>query len=303
MYKILIVDKKTKFDSLTEEDLSTLSPEHRSKIKRVDFDHKQAVHMFKQDLLHNPLLYINKEKGKVKCEYTFLNMSEVDPEMDFDQFDAFVSIGGDGTALFLAKFIKNQPLVAINSDPETSVGHICKHQVNKNFNDSWDFLHYQLSNSIRHVNGLFKCDAIPRLMLSIDNKIMGTFLNDALFTNENPAEMSVYEISVLKKLEIQYSSGLWISTAMGSTGAIKSSGVTPVDKKEKVLLWKTREPFEGHSRCWYPHGHMWTDDGDFLNIQARCKGMYFYLDGSFNKIPLEIGKTATIMSAQSLNLI
>lgn len=307
MYKILIVDKITKFDTLSDEEKALLHPDHLEKMKQVDYDHKHTMFMFKRDMETHPKLYINQNYGEVECEYTFLNMSEVKPDMDFDQFHAFASVGGDGTALFLAKFIKDQPLVAINSNPATSVGHICQHQVGS-AGTVFDMLHYHLSQAMREViwaekGELVRRNSIPRLQLVVGRTPKGIFLNDALFTNENPAEMSVYGIDNNGQREVQYSSGVWISTAMGSTGAIHSAGVTPVDKKEKVLLWKTREPYEGHGRCWYPHGHLMMDGGDHLSITARCKGMYFYLDGSYNKIPLEIGKEAFIMqSPYPLNL-
>ena len=160
MYKILIVDKITKFDTLSDEELANLSQEHRDKIKMVDFEHKKAVHMLKWDLERHPKLYINQNYGEVECEYTFLNMKEVDPHMDFDQFDAFASLGGDGTALFLAKFIKDQPLVAINTNPLTSIGHICRHQIGAT-GIGWDILHYELSHAIKFLiwckNGEGQC--------------------------------------------------------------------------------------------------------------------------------------------------
>lgn len=232
-------------------------------------------------------------------------MRDLTSQFNFDDIDIFVSIGGDGTALFLAKWIKDQPLISINSSPETSVGHICIHKIE----NSWGMLHYQLNRAIRHL--IWNKDknnpypfSIFRLQLLINGEFKGVFLNDALFTNENPAEMSVYNFKIDDCEEVQRSSGMWISTAMGSTGGINSAGVTPVDKKEKVLLWKTREPYEGHGRCWYPQGHLDNTDKIKIHLQSMCKGLHFYLDGSHNRIPLDIGQEASIIPYQHpLNLI
>lgn len=311
MYKILIVDKVTKFDTLTNAEFNMLTPEHRERIKKADFEHKQTMSEIKNNSAieeSSIFFYIDDNCGSVKCELIFMNVNEIKNDCNFNDIDVFVSIGGDGTALFLAKFIKNQPLISINSNPDTSVGRICQYKINSD--NKWLLFITNVERAIKHIiwkkinadKSPWESLSIPRLQLLIGGNEKGVFLNDALFTNENPAEMSIYNLDFSEKHEKQHSSGLWISTGMGSTGGINSAGVTPIDKQEKVFLWKTREPYEGHGRCWYSQGHLYMPTGKIV-LTSMCKGMHFYLDGSHNKIPLDIGEKATILSYQHpLNL-
>ncbi|HOD00235.1 MAG TPA: NAD(+)/NADH kinase, partial [Myxococcota bacterium] len=41
------------------------------------------------------------------------------------KFDLVIAVGGDGTVLDIARFIRNTPLLAVNSSPSTSFGHFC----------------------------------------------------------------------------------------------------------------------------------------------------------------------------------
>ena len=66
-------------------------------------------------------------------------------------------------------------------------------------------------------------------------------LNDILVCHRNPAAMSRYYLKIDNRLEKQRGSGLWISTATGSSGAILSARGRKIVEFKKSLQYQPRE--------------------------------------------------------------
>lgn len=151
--------------------------------------------------------------------------------VDYAPYDGVISVGGDGTFLEAAHRIRNQWILGVNSDPERSAGSFCV----ADGSSVEKILDRILKNGA-------KIQRLHRVQLELDGKRLGVpVLNDILITHRKPAAMSRYWIQAGRIREKQRSSGLWISTAAGSTGAIRSAGGRKLPRESKKLQYRPRE--------------------------------------------------------------
>lgn len=154
-----------------------------------------------------------------------------------------ISLGGDGTLLHASHHVGGDVgLLGINSSPDHSVGHMCSVKP-----------HDILSSLQEVLDGRRKSKIVRRLKVNllIGQSRLPLALNDVLFCNKHPAATSRYRISIQKSLksdsfeqsEHQVSSGIWVSTAAGSTAAISSYGFGSVPITSSEIFIATREPY------------------------------------------------------------
>ena len=202
---------------------------------------------------------------------------------DATHTDLVVTVGGDGTVFTANTLATNAPFLTVNSDPQGSLGHFTRAKAE----DVPTLLAAWLSGTCTY-------DNMPRLRLRTPTTDLRV-LNDALFTNMNPAAMSRYRIDDGSTSENQRSSGVWISTAAGSTGGIHSAGIVPVPALEPALLFKVREPFQAFGRLTILEGRQLPPRG--LRLTSAVPGMALYLDGPNITVTLAPGETVDIASA------
>lgn len=199
---------------------------------------------------------------------------------DADNVDLVITVGGDGTVFAANAMRAAQPLITVNSDPSRSIGYFTRSDGN-----TFAAL-FQ-----RWLAGATKLEAIPRLRVSIDGwKTWHCFLNDCLFTSANPAAITRYVLQVGGRSEKHLSSGVWIATAAGSTGGIRSAGAVPVPAHQAALLFQVREPFQGRKLATILMGRQEPPEG--LRLTAAMPGIDLYLDGPHLRISLPFGSTA-----------
>lgn len=203
---------------------------------------------------------------------------------DADDRDLVVTVGGDGTTLVTSVLQATRPVISVNSDPSRSVGHFARCTAA----DFPDLLAAYRAN--RH-----RIQLLHRLDLRIDGGPCHRFLNDCLFTSRHPALVSRYVLQADGRSENQISSGVWISTAVGSTGAIRSAGMRPVTLESEALLFKVREPFQGRGASRILEGCQIPPRG--LTLIAAMPGIDCYLDGAFRRLELRYGSIATYAPA------
>jgi NAD+ kinase len=201
-----------------------------------------------------------------------------------DGHDLILPVGGDGTVLDLSHKIGSQPMLAVNSDPRMSYGYFCAgtaeefpELLHKTLEAEWDPT--RLMRFGVRVNGELHDCAI---------------LNDILVAHENPAAVTSYVIRVGEaEDEAQKSSGIWISTAAGSTAAIRSAGgyVLPLDShKIQYLVREPCPPTVGYYR--HLKGIRETD-ARFEVVSKMPRGC-IYLDGPHIMHPFGVGDVLTI---------
>lgn len=199
--------------------------------------------------------------------------------------DLVVTAGGDGTVFTANTLATTAPFLTVNSDPQGSLGHFTRARAEDvpRLLDAW-------------ASGRGSIQELPRLRCrtpTIDVRI----LNDALFTNANPAAMSRYVIDDGGRSERQRSSGVWVSTAAGSTGGIHSAGMAPVHALAPALLFKVREPFHAFGPISLLEGRQLPPRR--LALTAAVPGMALYLDGPNITVPLAPGDTAEFTASDS----
>ena len=144
-----------------------------------------------------------------------------------------MTVGGDGTLLATSHRIGAQPLLGVNSSPAHSVGYFCAgHSGN---------LHSLIP---RALDGSLRRLSLTRMKVTVNDRLRSArVLNEVLFTHRTPAAVSRYILEFEGQREEQRSSGFWIGTAAGSTGAIRSAGGRVLSLASSKLELVVREPY------------------------------------------------------------
>jgi NAD+ kinase len=198
--------------------------------------------------------------------------------------DLVITVGGDGTVLTANSLDADVPLLTVNSDPAGSIGMYTRCTA-ENFAalfEAW-------------VAGKASEEIIPRLQVRIDHGATWRVLNECLFASSNPAAMTRYVLSDGERRESQRSSGVWVATAAGSTAAIRSAGVEPVDAHQAALLYKVREPFPGRGPMELLAGRQLPPTG--LTLMPAMPGVSIFIDGPHFHRPVPPGSVVDFSSS------
>lgn len=193
--------------------------------------------------------------------------------------DLVVTVGGDGTVFTANTLPTDAPFLTVNSDPASSIGHFARATAEQvpALLAAWR-------------EGRAEVEEIPRLRLTTGGTTWRV-LNDCLFTSTNPAAMTRCLLECPDGRETTRSSGLWVATAAGSTGAIHSSGALPVTRNRAALLWQVREAFlirDGKEAPRHLSGRQLPPQ--WLRLTPVIPGIACYLDGPNITIPLAPGQ-------------
>ncbi len=253
---ILLIAKTSKVTLLSDQDLARLQESgaaNAESLRTGQFEHNKSLDLIRSTLSQHDV-----------CERRVEELHS----QDVIGKDLIVSVGGDGTVLAVSGLISNTPIIAVNSDPSRSVGNYTR----CNRDQFADRFHAWLDDE-HHI------EQIPRLIVDIDgDRQQYRILNDCLFTNNNPAAMTRYTISVDGVSEQQFSSGVWISSSAGSTGAIHSAGMPSVPAQDPALLFKVREPFTRRGSINICEGTQVPPRG--LQLTTGIPGIHLYIDGA-----------------------
>ena len=204
-------------------------------------------------------------------------------KVDAAGFDLVVTVGGDGTFLEAARAVKSQLVLGINSDPARSIGRFCP--VRKEaFARLLDKI---LSGDIRFRH-------LHRLRLTLiqkKKKSRFNILNDILICHSNPAAISRYYLTIDGVREEQRGSGIWISTAAGSSGAIQSAGGRALSKFGKGVQYRPRELYFGFNPHYRHKGGIVFLQKP-MTVESVMRNGRLYIDGAHLKLPFEFGDKA-----------
>ncbi len=305
---VVIIQKQTTLERYTKQTLN------------IDFyDYLIQDNQGKEilNLAHNTHLESRKTLlqllKQLNMTYAIFNLDEL-KQNNFNFFDEnnprsglnpkqklVISLGGDGTLLHASHYVGGAvKLLGINSCPKNSVGHLC-------FTVPEDIVQI-LEEILLHKK--YHLQTVKRLRVNLSNNRRPPLaLNDVLLSHLHPAATSRYQISILNKksevmqIEKQLSSGLWISTAAGSTAAIASYGFPPEPLNSSKILGACREPYS-------PNGselrlEKFTLDGknQSLSIFSRMRQGLVCLDGPDFSAQFGFGETIEISSPESASLL
>jgi NAD+ kinase len=208
--------------------------------------------------------------------------------VDYSPHDMVIAVGGDGTVLEAARTLKHQPILGVNSDPERSYGHFtCA--TGKTFRTVMTNL----------LVGRQPTKILNRMELLLDGRLLPvTVLNDLLIAHQCPCAMSRYTLGINEIEEEQRGSGLWISTAGGSSGAIHSAGGKLMRLGSKRLQYRPRELFTIAGMSYQLTGGIMDRDPE-IRVTSRMREGVIFLDGSHYRVSFGLGQQLTVHRARN----
>jgi len=234
-----------------------------------------------------------------------------------EKADLVVSIGGDGTVLSVSHFLDDSiPLLGVNSDPSLP----SEKQVAKKTDErrSHGALCYCTSSDMHELLPMvLGKEVMPTRRTRIQTVIQSMLketklppaLNDVLIAHPSPAAVSRFRLALLSEMhgdgeeeEIMYlnvwSSGIWIATPTGSTGAMGAAGGVVVPSNLSELQYMVREHLleKGYEKL-KSRGHGMVGPLHKLAIRWSSQEGRVYVDGDHVSHRLQLGDQVEISGA------
>ncbi len=277
--KVLIVYKKSSYQFYflkphgpPFKELLRFTRAVRTRFKKAHDEHYKTLTLVEKILTENKVEFKKYYRGQT---------------IDYEPFDLVITVGGDGTFLEAAHNVSRQLILGVNSDPKRSIGRLCT-ATRENFERVFT----------RVLKGQCKISGLNRLHLKLGKDFKGiNVLNDLLVCHQNPAAMSRYALSFNGATEDQRGSGLWISTAVGSSGAMRSAGGKVLPRLSRHIQYKPRELFQGRGVRYRLRGGVVTLKNK-LTIRSLMRTSMIYIDGAHCSFPFSFGDVATITNSK-----
>ena len=290
--------------------VTTLEEIRRGVKRSVDFPYlQQDAKVLAADREHQHTLAVVRES--VALSGADWKEVEVIGAEEMRWADCIVCVGGDGTFLKASRHIAetaDTPIVGVNSAPSSSFG----------FFSAAD--HHSFPALLpRVLDGSALLCPLWRARLCVNGKPIGhPVLNEILFCNPIPSATTRYLLTNGGITQLQQSSGIWISTAGGSTGAILGAGGQLMHLSDWRFQYRVRELFSlpiTHPRKLeqtdFPHIHYNSSSlqssapllqagflaHDFHFISRMMSGC-LYLDGSIIAIPVQFNDRVGVRRSQ-----
>ena len=191
------------------------------------------------------------------------------------QYKLVVSVGGDGTFLHAARSIHRTPILGVNSDPSRSEAVFCAAN-QRNFGR---LIRQALAGKLPELK-------LYRLALWLNGKLIPQrVLNDVLVVHDDPATMSRYRLCIGSRKEPQKSSGLWVSTAAGSSSAVWAAGGARLKWAAPRFQYRPRELYRGRLSRARLAGGVLSPKNCVRGVWLMRRGSAF-IDGPHVRIPL-----------------
>lgn len=206
----------------------------------------------------------------------------------FKGYDLIITVGGDGTFLRTSHYVNHQLMLGINSVPSLSVGALCSLKIN------------QIKSQLGHIlKGDYQIHELNRMSIKLNSEALPLEpINDVLYTNISPAATSRYILELDKISEEHKSSGIWVSTPLGSTAAINAAGGMKQPPHSRRLQYLTREPYQGIYNP-YQLVRGFVEPTSRLKITSKMIRSKLYLDGPTRSFNVEYGDDITIQLSQN----
>jgi NAD+ kinase len=210
-----------------------------------------------------------------------------------EKFDLVISVGGDGTLLDSSHHVRKIPVLGVNSDPQRSVARFSGCDITTFPNVLRDYL-------LRKIKPVL----VPRLEFFVNGlKNKWLVLNDLLVAAVSPAGTSRYVLKVGLEEEEQISSGVWISTAAGSTAAIFSAGGKKLPVSSRNYQYRVREIYQKKFGVRRLLGGI-LKPSQSLEIVSYMREGRIFIDGTNLVAPFRLGdKLKARLSSHPLKVI
>lgn len=224
---------------------------------------------------------------------------------EYQKAELVIAFGGDGTYLWGARhMVQSQRIIAINSSPLTSVGFYSCGSVT-------DFQRYADLGLLKGEKDFpVESLGVIRYALYQDTELLhaGVAVNDILVSAAHPAATSKYWIGTGGSGTSHISSGIWLSTPLGSNGAMRSAGGYVQPDFDTRMQWRVRERYvHPGTVLQYQYSKLmegFTDPHDPLWIISYMREGLVSPDGDSLSIPFSYGnRLSCVYEPNSLSLL
>lgn len=277
--KLLVVEKNTRWSEISDPTQAQSNPSrmsgHHLKLFNAHKEHIETIGKLKGALADHDVAVTYRKVDSISEE-----------DKAHDDFDAVITVGGAGTVLYASHQV-NAPILAINSSPSSSAGFYCADQPP-------DILVTEL------LNKSLDTYILTRMSLYLDDKLIcDKIMNDVLYCNPCPAIATRYQL----RDELQTSSGIWVSTAAGSTAGIRSAGGHTMQLSSRNLQFLVREPYQPRNQK-YKYSHGFIKSGGALEVTNYTQNAKVYIDGIQHLVTVEEeSKLRAVASGRPLYLL
>lgn len=197
-----------------------------------------------------------------------------------------ISVGGDGTLLAASHSVTGASLLGVNSAPRSSVGHLALAR------------RANLPRILRRIaSGTLLPHPVGRLEVDLEGKVLPPALNDVLIAHEQPAATSRYRLRLNRRAEDHRSSGLWVSTAVGSTAGIRSAGGQAMPLDARRLQFRARELYRARGLGAHLEAGF-VEAGGKLVVESAMAAGWLFIDGARLAVRFPFGAQATFSVAE-----
>lgn len=244
---------------------------------------------------HKTLSYVCDFLSRSQVNFRLHRRSETWPE-EF-KFDLVLTVGGDGTLLYASHHIAHMGRIVGIRSTDASVGFTCL----AGSEGVSDALHNILEDKVTFITCARAQIEVQRVE-SNDVQLSVPVLNDILYANRSPAATTRYRINLGKRHEVHKSSGVWISTPVGSTAAILAAGGMEQDLHDRNFQFMVRELYRPLGKEYHLLGQTYNPDEEALTIENRTEAAMVALDGQHGEINLEFGDLVTVKRGPDIQL-
>lgn len=242
-----------------------LSPKDYRRIRDAHDEHYATVEKVREQFDH------------AKINYRMVNVDDQAWSLDSDT-TVIVTLGGDGTLLSASHRVVGNESVTLFGvrSSGTSVGYLCAggpERINE-LVTSIQSNQFHVLNACRLIADIYggEGDVIVRSTPPA--------LNDFLYSNANPAATTRYRLSLGDRQEEHKSSGMWLSTAFGSTAGIYAAGGVVQPKDDTNFQYVVRELYRAPGKNFYLVKGFFDPDRKSITIENRCERAILAADGN-----------------------
>ncbi len=215
-----------------------------------------------------------------------------------DDTEVMLTLGGDGTLLSASHRVKTNQitLVGVRSSG-TSVGYLCAGGIDKMPEIARKILtkDFKFIEASRLHAEIIPADGGPV-------RFTPPALNDFLYSNANPAATTRYRLSLGERIEEHKSSGLWVSTALGSTAGIYAAGGVVMPREDNSFQYVVRELYRAPGKNFYLFNGFFNPDDKTLTIENRCEQAIVAADGNHGVTRIDWGDRVIFHRAPSIRI-
>ena len=233
----------------------------------------------------------------IKAQIGFVEITRETDWPQSEQFDAVVTVGGDGTLLSASHKVLDDTLTIGVRSSRSSVGYLCAY-------DGATLDRFVSDLQGEHCQTLRVSRILAQVRRAGESNVVQTepVLNDFLYSNLSPAATTRYCLRINGQIEEQKSSGIWISTAVGSSAAISAAGGQVMPWTDSRTQFRVREVFSGGKVKPVVTSGFFDPEKDTFEIENRSERAFLALDGQHGEVPLSLGDIIRFCRAPKLRL-